>query len=380
MGVKVRERPKGSGAWWIFIDHQGKRKSKKIGNDEDLARDVAEKIKAKLVLGELDLSKKDNCPTFKAYAEKWLKLPSDRKESTMENYKDNLKRHVYPVIGKRRLDDLRRKDMKALLDSLLIKGLSHSTVTAIKAPINEVLSHAMDSELIESNPMRDIKTKRIKKQFDVDPLTDEETILLLDQAKKHMSGYYYPHILCALRTGMRIGEIEVLQWGDIDFNSRFIEVKRGHHKGRITGTKNKKRRRIDMTPNLAETLRALRVTQKKRALKDGRLFPEWVFANKKGEMLSRAAFMKALFRCLEASKLRKIRIHDLRHTYATIRLLRGHNPGDVSHQLGHSSISITYDVYAHWIPGKFKSEVDELDNPHPSATQAQPGNEQSQYI
>jgi integrase len=44
-----------------------------------------------------------------------------------------------------------------------------------------------------------------------------------------------------------------------------------------------------------------------------------------------------------------------------LRLLKGHNIGDVSYQLGHSSISITYDVYGHWVPGKFKSEGDELD-------------------
>jgi integrase len=50
--------------------------------------------------------------------------------------------------------------------------------------------------------------------------------------------------------------------------------------------------------------------------------------------------------------------------------MRGHNVGDVSYQLGHSSIKMTYDVYAHWIPGQFKSEVDELDQAHPNAPQA----------
>ena len=102
--------------------------------------------------------------------------------------------------------------------------------------------------------------------------------------------------------------------------------------------------------------------------------PEWVFANKKGQILSRAAFENALNQCLKETKLRSIRIHDLRHTYATIRLMRGHNVGDVSYQLGHSSIKMTYDVYAHWIPGQFKSEIDELDHAHPNAPQAHPAN------
>ena len=66
-----------------------------------------------------------------------------------------------------------------------------------------------------------------------------------------------------------------------------------------------------------------------------------------------------------------MRTHDLRHTYATTRLLRGHDIGDVSYQLGHSSISITYDIYTHWIPGKFKNQVDDLDL-QPNATYTQP--------
>jgi integrase len=69
---------------------------------------------------------------------------------------------------------------------------------------------------------------------------------------------------------------------------------------------------------------------------------------------------------------KEVRVHDLRHSYATIRLLKGHNVGDVSYQLGHSSIQITYDAYGHWIPGQFKSEIDELDEMHPNAPQAHP--------
>ena len=84
--------------------------------------------------------------------------------------------------------------------------------------------------------------------------------------------------------------------------------------------------------------------------------------------------------CLKLARLRNIRIHDLRHTYATIRLLSGHNIGDVSYQLGHSSIKITYDTYGHWLPGEFKSEVDELDKLHPSAPYTHPKPESSKNI
>ena len=135
-----------------------------------------------------------------------------------------------------------------------------------------------------------------------------------------------------------------------------------------------------MTPQLAETLKTSRLSQKKKALKEGRAVSEWVFDNGKGQMLNREIFTRAVKKCLDLSKLREIRVHDLRHTYATIRLLRGHNVGDVSYQLGHSSIKITYDTYCHWIPGKFKSEVDELDTLQPGATYTQPADTPSQIL
>jgi len=97
-----------------------------------------------------------------------------------------------------------------------------------------------------------------------------------------------------------------------------------------------------------------------------------VFADKVGDIFRRQPFEVALNRCLKAAKLHRIRIHDRRHTYAPTRLLRGHNVGDVSYQLGHFSIKMTYDVYTHWMPGKFKNEVDELDNPCPNAPYAHP--------
>ncbi len=381
MGVRIRERPEGSGVWWVFIDHHGKRKAKKIGKDKRLAREIARKIEAKLTLGDLNLEKPESKrPTFEDYAGKWIILPHDWKESTRESYRHNLNLHIYPEFGKWQIDKIKRKDLKNFFDKLLVKGLNPSTVCLIRSSINGVLADAVDAELIESNPLNDLKLKRKKMALDIDPLTEEETLLLLEKAKEYLKGIYYPSILCALRTGLRIGEIQALQWGDLDLKGRFIAVRRSWRKGRITDTKNKKRRRVDMTPKLAETLRALRLTQKKRALKHGRPVPDWVFANEKGLMLNRQAFKYGLAKCLEKAELRKIRVHDLRHCYATIRLLKGHNIGDVSYQLGHSSISITYDVYGHWVPGKFKSEVDELDGAQPNATYTQPKNTTSRII
>ena len=171
---------------------------------------------------------------------------------------------------------------------------------------------------------------------------------------------------------MRIGEIRPLEWSDIDFNSRLIQVKRSWRKGRLTVPKNGKGRSIGMTPHLAETLKRLKTERMKTALKSGVPLEKLVFNGNRNVMLHRETFKNALNRCLEKAGIPHIRVHDLRHTYATIRLLRGHNIGDVCHQLGHSSIKITYDIYGHWIPGKFQSEVDSLDYADEPAPYAHP--------
>ena len=115
-----------------------------------------------------------------------------------------------------------------------------------------------------------------------------------------------------------------------------------------------------MTQHLTDVLRELKGQRFKESLKTGKQMSELVFTDK-GKMLSAYKMQKALNDCLEMAEIEHIRIHDLRHSYATIRLLKGHNIGDVSYQLGHASIKITYDCYTHWIPGHSKSEIDELD-------------------
>ena len=101
--------------------------------------------------------------------------------------------------------------------------------------------------------------------------------------------------------------------------------------------------------------------------------PENVFINNSGNPIDVDNWRPRVFnKALKKAKVRKIRIHDLRHTYATLRISKGDNIADVSNQLGHHSVKLTLDTYYHWIPGKLKNEVDALDDLHLSAPQAHP--------
>jgi integrase len=172
----------------------------------------------------------------------------------------------------------------------------------------------------------------------------------------------YPFVLLLFRTGLRIGEAFALELGDVDFNDRFIYVQRGLSWGKIQTTKSGKGRRVDMNPHLVEALTAHRLECKKKGLALGLgEEPEYVFTNENGNFLNLGNWRRRVFnRILEKAKLRRIRIHDTRHTLATLRISKRDNIADVSKQLGHSSVRLTLDVYYNWMPGNKKSEVDGL--------------------
>ncbi len=375
MAVKVRERPKGSGDWWIFIDHQGTRKAKKIGKDKKLAQEAAKKIAAKLALGDMGIMEdRPPAPTFKEYAEKWLQgyIKRLRRQSTYECYRSVLRLHVYPTLGNRPIDKITRSEIRELLLRLYGRGLSRGSICLIRDVIGGPLSFAFDEELIPSNPASGI-TKKLQlqrdKKIEIEPLTGEEVALFLDTCSAHSE--HYPFFLCALRTGMRLGELLGLQWGDVDWNGKFIRVSRSYKLGRLTPTKTGKVRRVDMSNQLLETLKALQVDRKREALASGAGEVISTIFHRDGKPMEQNQIRRVFKRLLVKAGLREIRLHDTRHTFASLLLSDGASPVYVKEQLGDSSIQMTVDIYGHLIPSSNRERVNRLDS-QPTATYPQP--------
>jgi integrase len=374
MGVKVRERPEGSGVWWVFIDHQGKRKAKKIGEDKELALEFAKKAEAKLILGDLDLKKsRAKVPIFGEYSQKWLAfIKMNRRESTYERYNQVLNDHILPVFKKRALDAITRGDIR---DFLVMKSAKFS-VFVFRDVLSGILGFALDDELIKANPVSGITKKlglKRDKSNDVDPMTEMELSTFLDKAKKIVPEYY-PFFLMAARTGMRIGELIATKWGDLDFNHSvileggkveerpFIWVKRTYRRGRFTPPKNGKSRKVDMSSQLKAALQEHLTTEKKKALKEGwREVPELVF-HRGGKVIEQNYIRRVFKRVLSKAKLKEIKFHGVRHTFASLLLSMGESPVYVKEQLGHHSIQITVDIYGKWIQTKREAGVNKLDD------------------
>jgi len=148
-------------------------------------------------------------------------------------------------------------------------------------------------------------------------------------------------LLCAVRTGLRLGEVLGLQWGDLDFAGRFIEVRRQFTKGRLDLTKSGKIRRVDMSRQLSEAFRQAQEIRETEITIEGRKFDpeEPIFRNGAGHRLDPSRVSKTILkRCLLLAGLRHIRFHDLRHTNASLLLANGESLVYVKDQLGHHSI------------------------------------------
>jgi integrase len=130
-------------------------------------------------------------------------------------------------------------------------------------------------------------------------------------------------VLLTLRTGLRLGEQIGLQWGDIDWNGQFLVVQRNLLRGVLTTLMPHQCRRVDMSAQLTTALLEWRRLQQARWLKKGKQMPPWVFPSRQGPALEERNVRHVFKRMLEKAKLRHLRIHDLRHTFASLLLQQG---------------------------------------------------------
>jgi integrase len=370
MGVTMREW---KGAWWVFINHQGTRKAKRIGTGEPgkkAAKQVAQQIQARLALGQTAFDRPQTTITLEAYAVTFLeRIEQTRKHTTHDDYRKMLKRYVFPVFRGQDLHLITREKVKAFAVSCLQRGLSPKTVQNIIRTVSSLFSHAVEDNLVTVNPALNPGKflPKISKRRSIDPLTRHELAQFLTYTKQAAPNVY-PLFLCAARTGLRQGELLALQWDDLNLAGRFVEVRRNFTHGRLTTPKSGESRRGDLSRELTATLEALQLDRQVEAAAQGRDLSPLVFCDADGKPFHQNWIRLRFFKLLKGAGVRQVRFHDLRHSFASLLLQNGESPVYVKDQMGHSSIQVTVDLYGHLIPGGNTQAVDRLD----SATPAQP--------
>lgn len=371
----IRNWAKCPHAWQFNFRHRGR--DYRFSLDRRLGRRITSKTEAEAEATRIRLAIRDGlydtkpddgvaADTLEGYAREWLRTTKlNLKTSTVKFYTAHLERSIFPLLGSRPIDSITRADVRQLIAVSRESGTRTKTVAGLVRTLSTVLTQAVEDGRLPANPA--LRPGKYLRQADepaheADPLTREHAAHLLSVAEQDFPEWF-PWLLCALRTGMRIGELIGLEWGDIDWRrpSPSILVQRAIVYGKITTPKNHQRRKIDLSDRLRRTLGFLRQRQIVAALKDGTPRPTRVFVNAAGNALDPSNVRKVLHRILDKAGLRHRRIHDLRHTFASLLIQQGEPLAYVQKQMGHASIQITVDVYGKWEPGGNREAVDRLD-------------------
>jgi integrase len=297
--------------------------------------------------------------TVAEYLDRWL---SDSVRDTVwqrthERYESIVRVHIKPTLGRLKLKALTPAHARALYRQKLDSGLSPRTVNYIHVTLHKALSQAVSDGLVPRNAAQ-VKAPRPEKP-EIRPLSPDQARKLIKAA--HETGDRYAALyVVALHTGLREGELLGLRWDDLDLDAttptlqvrRTLSETRTGHKFELP--KSGKGRSIKLSRKAVEALRGHRVRQAEEKLRLGSLWQDGglVFPTTTGTTTSGTNLLGRHFKpLLKRAELPAIRLHDLRHTCATILLVAGKHPKYVQELLGHANISITLDTYSHVIEG-----------------------------
>jgi integrase len=302
--------------------------------------------------------------TVHKYASAWLEtLRYDLRPKTVRSYEQLYRIHIAPTLGRIKIRQLDRADVKLLLIQKRNMGLSKNTVRLIRACLSVICSDALDGGLIKENPATALRRPAFRRGIWVNAVRvfSEAELWRFLTVTAGFRPDYYPLFLTLARTGCRPSEASALRWPDLNFGKREILVERAFSCGQLGPTKTGRVRYVEMSRELASVLMQL---YRKRQSEHGRVrgeLEEWVFVNSAGKPIDESKPRKVFAKILVHAALPNHTVYDLRHTFATLHLAKGHPITYVSAQLGHSSPSTTLRWYAHWLPSNGKRYADSLD-------------------
>ena len=350
--IRRRDYPSGKSVYIVgFRDQYGRWHEKAAGARRKDAEALLRRIGQEIAEGTYGQERED--PTFSEFAARFLTAKEGGiKLSTLDDYQQVIHNHLNPFFGRMRLSGITPLKVQGFLAWEGERGISPATTGKAFRVLKVILRQALAWELIGRDPTSGVRGPRQERK-EMDFLTPEETTALLEAAE----GETRDIIAVAALAGLRQGEIFALRWGDIDLEASSIQVVRAYRNGRFTEPKTAaSRRAVPISGHLERILRA-------RYEAAGAPRPEdLVFPSQAGGPLDRANFITRSFEpALAAAGLRRIRFHDLRHTYASLAISAGMDPKGLQRAMGHSSIMVTMDTYAHLFPGAHEAALRRLD-------------------
>src|SRR5205809_3090377 len=395
VGVKVKEW---KGAWWVFVDHQGRRKAKRAGTGsrgKKLAEAAATKIAAKLLDG--DTSVLDNpqkpaaAPAFADVAEEWLtRYPALHavRPGTMDNYRSFTEKHLIPFFGSVPVCDITAQSIEDFIEAKRAPGgsvrwpgkaLSDGSLRTGLLALRLILQRAVRMKVLAANPIKEVEWRGTPRIDQVDPFSGPEVRALLTAARR-IDPDFAALLHVWAQSGMRAGELCGLQWQDVDLEAGTVLVQRTWSRHRLGPPKTGLARKVsflhpvtDDTPDWCpgSTTEARSAVTALRRLTIRSMDPEAFVFGRGRTPRSSMELHRAWRRVMAVAKVRYRAPEQLRHTFASTMLSRNAPLLYVQAQGGWRSASVLLRVYARWMPHEF-SGTSALPQPQPAATPAQP--------
>ena len=315
--------------------------------------------------------------TVREYLKRWLDAAAKPRlrSTTYTNHEYRINKYIVPALGDRRLSQLSPLDVQAFYTFMQAPkdaadpddrglGLSARSVRIVHSILHSALKQAVKWKLISRNPAADVDLPR-ERRTEMRHLSPAGAAAFLEAAEEDR---WYPLWTLLLSGGLRPSEALGLKWEDFDGTRVVVRRTLVRQKGggwRLEEPKTTGSRRAVPLPGFA--LEALREHKRQQATARLAAGPAWedhslIFAGDTGQPLFLRNLAQRHFeKILETAKLPTMRLYDLRHSAATLRLANGEHPKVVAELLGHASVTLTLDTYSHVLPGMQEQATERLD-------------------
>lgn len=314
--------------------------------------------------------------TVKAFLEAWMRDVQEPRLSpaTYQTYEGYIRNHIVPALGSKPLGQLTASELREFLGAKTREGKSAATIKQIHAIVRSALQHAMREDLVPRNVAKLVVVSNPVRQ-EVEPLTPEEAKQLLATAADHpWEALWTLYIGLGLRRGEALG----LTWGDIDLEAGRLRIvqslQRSRGELRLKSPKtDTSRRRIVLPAFCTDALRRHHTSERVKLASLGLPMGSetLAFTSQVGTPIEPRNVNRAFVALLDCAGLRRVKLHDLRHTCASLLLAQGVAPRVVMELLGHSAIAVTMNTYSHVIPAlqdESAQQMDALLSTHTTAT------------
>jgi len=340
-----------------FYDNKGKRNRQtlKKGTTKKAAKDKLREIEDQLSKGIYIPDKK--IPLFSDVVKDWLEYKKmNLRESTWSVYEGHTKNH-FKEFNKIKINRITTAKIEKFITNKQKQGMNILTLRKILVSLNQIFSYAVRHKYINYNPARDAERPKGQgktKEQKIKILTPVEIKAFLEAVSNQK---YRILFRLSIFSGARQGELLGLKWTDVDWTNNQIHIQRTFNNQAWYDVKTKtSNRKVDLGPVMMKKLKKWKLASPKNKL-------DLIFPNETGQPINNSNMRYRFFDpALKKAKIDKMRFHDLRHTYASLLIEQGENIKYIQSQLGHSSPTVTLNVYAHLMKSVNQEAACRLEN------------------